>query len=454
MILYLRQRHGLLQNCLALLMGKPWLNSLTTALSIASPTRLDASRTASLLSPSPQIKSISSITLQEDEDLTNRMMQDAENDSEERISEEEKTKSASVKSNFLEVFELPDWLKLLKFKDHEVLQLVLRHPCIPTLGPNDEVEYVIELFRKEGVSLMRLRQMIMREPLTLKRRKQLEEMLRFYQDMGATRKECMKGLIQHPHMLRLSVDDVIRPRMQFLMDLGLSAIGGRRILRNFMNVLGFPINTSIASKLECFEKMGLPKESVLQMIERFPGILQKSVEQRVDSLLKLFASLEVNLSGNDLGLIFRKCPPILSSSVEHKIEPMLLFFRESGFSAEDIRTIATRHPSIFCLSLENQIKPKFDFAKDVLGKSPQDMARNSDLFTYSFEDRILWRIGMLQWAGKEYKSRSLGTLFGKSEKEFEGRFSAQEVADFKAKWNLLSGNEKLIRVVAETGNID
>ncbi|KAF8406425.1 hypothetical protein HHK36_008512 [Tetracentron sinense] len=137
-----------------------------------------------------------------------------------------------------------------------------------------------------------------------------------------------------------------------------------------------------------------------------------------------FLTLDLSASPEEsCGLILR-CPEILFSDVDFCLRPTLLYLRELGLeklnspttlnanllntriekfvakirfleslglSYEESARICARLPPIFGYSIENNLRPKFDYLVKEMKRSVEDLKRFPQYFAFSLEKRIVPR---------------------------------------------------------------
>jgi hypothetical protein len=133
--------------------------------------------------------------------------------------------------------------------------------------------------------------------------------------------------------------------------------------------------------------VGMTKEDVAKVIQTFPTIL---VEQNNDvSLMKdvvTYLRLVVEINDDDLPSIIRSFPATLLLDVDTNMIPVVSFLRDIG--VRNIGRFITRIPPILGYSVETDLRPKWNFLREVCQFDYFEVVRFPAYFSYPL-DRVI-----------------------------------------------------------------
>ncbi|KAL6005404.1 hypothetical protein ACLOJK_005971 [Asimina triloba] len=106
---------------------------------------------------------------------------------------------------------------------------------------------------------------------------------------------------------------------------------------------------------------------------------------------------------------------LLSCSVEDKFLPRLDFLQEVGFSYRDSVSMVRRFPQLFCLGIESNLQPKFNYFASEMGGQLEELKEFPQYFSFSLDRRIKPRHRLCAHKGVYF---SLPAMLKWSEKKF------------------------------------
>lgn len=337
--------------------------------------------------------------------------------------------------------EVPEWMLKLGLTRREALTVIQNSPTVRTLDTRIDIQESIEEFMRHGFTKENLKRMLKREALVLVRAERLDPLWDFFKSYEMTEEMFVRKVVQQPMILKYSVENVLKPGVQFFLDSGMTHVGIQKILTKRPTMLVLSVKDNLEPTVRYYENLGLTRADVMRMVSIFPAIVQYSVQsntQRTVDVLK-----ENGFSSRDVAMVFRKFPGVMSYSIESKVLPLIYFVREVGGSEVHVKNLLTTQPNIVGLSLNKQIKLKFWIASDVLKRPLDEIFGGCRYFTYSLEDRILFRLGFYLRHELQIQNRTLSYLFNLSEKLFEDAHGPVNVEEFREEWVLLTREQKL-----------
>jgi mTERF len=128
--------------------------------------------------------------------------------------------------------------------------------------------------------------------------------------------------------------------------------------------------------------------SVLQL---YPALLRTDVEQ-MRNVVSYLTSLEV--AEDNLGIIFRSFPVLLTLDIEHDMEPVVAFLQSIGVS--NVGRFVSRLPPILGYSVENELRPKYEYLASISSDARFKITKFPAYFSYPLERVIKSRFEYLR----------------------------------------------------------
>ncbi|KAH9320124.1 hypothetical protein KI387_021893 [Taxus chinensis] len=124
----------------------------------------------------------------------------------------------------------------------------------------------------------------------------------------------------------------------------------------------------------------VPLRNIKRAIFRRPRLLGCSVKEQLRPTLYFLQRLGITQVD--------KYSFLLSCSVEDKFIPRLDFIQSLGLSYDDAASMFVRFPVIFNYSIDGNLKPKFNYLMEDMGRNVDDLRKFPQYFAYSLEKRI------------------------------------------------------------------
>ncbi|GMH41154.1 hypothetical protein BSKO_09064 [Bryopsis sp. KO-2023] len=237
-----------------------------------------------------------------------------------------------------------------------------------------------------------------------------------------------------------SAEETVRPALQFLIELGVSHTDLERMVIRFPKTLTFSVKTNMVPKVEYYRSLGLTDANIVSMVKMLPQLLCYKLETNIRPGIEYLKGL--GLHEEDVLKVIVKYPALLGLSLTQNMEPTLGFFLSQGASKEKVALLVKRIPSVIGLSLEYNIRPKFCFASEVLEKSVEEIFSCPTYFSLSLQDRILFRVAVLDFLGVDFRKPAIRTLFLTASWEFKQDYGKEEVELFETWWGTLDKEQK------------
>jgi len=165
-----------------------------------------------------------------------------------------------------------------------------------------------------------------------------------------------------------------------------------RMVAAFPNVLLLNVSTQVVPVVNYLcDEIGVWEDDVPRVLESFPALLQTDIS-RIDNVVKFMRSLDV--SDDSLGPIFRAFPALLTLDVKEDMEKVVEFLRSIGIT--NIGRFVTRLPPVLGYSVENELRPKWEYLTNVCRFDKFEIVRFPAYFSYPFERVIKTRYEYLR----------------------------------------------------------
>ena len=185
------------------------------------------------------------------------------------------------------------------------------------------------------------------------------------QSDSQTTKRIAKLLLSHPPLFLLSVEDNLRPRMEYLRNV----VGSKALIQQCLHrpsnagILALSIDTNLQRTVEFLQSRQAD-------VARHPAILGLSLENNLIPKVEYLDAIDCTLTER----ILAKAPVVFSLSLQDNLIPKLHFLRTAVWDDEArcVKEICV-YPSILTLSLERNIRPTVQFYTDVCGVPPPQL---------------------------------------------------------------------------------
>ena len=131
------------------------------------------------------------------------------------------------------------------------------------------------------------------------------------------------------------------------------------------SVLGFSIEEYLRPKVQWLEDLGLKQHQVVKTVSRFPALLSYSIERNLD--LKLAWFLDLGLSKFQIAKMIVAYPSLLSLSLEDNLKRKAQWFMDLGLSQDEVAEVIVVFPPFLAYSVDKNLEPKRVLLQKVLG---------------------------------------------------------------------------------------
>lgn len=353
----------------------------------------------------------------------------------------------SVKSLFLPAPKVDLHLNalehILDLQQKQVMHVVRKYPEYLVEGMGGTLSHFLESFSQGGHEPVAVQNMVIKHPQILGRVKQFESISSYFiERLQCSQAQVMAAFIKYPQLVGACLENQIKPKVLHFEGLGLSKAQILAILIAHPETMCSLVQQDVLLQIDKFHALGISEENVAKIIRGCPLLLFRNFEscilEKLDWLeMKMFFRKETALKA------LVNHPRIFPASLE-TWKSTCEFYLDSGMSRIELSHFMKRCPKLLSRKKEG-MEEKFQFAKTVLKKGSLEVLRSVRYFTYSFENRILFRAALTGCAGKDITKPSFRDLLDPSDADFRKRFPEGEYEKFRARWNQMTKEEKLDR---------
>ncbi|KAJ4834300.1 hypothetical protein Tsubulata_034313, partial [Turnera subulata] len=173
------------------------------------------------------------------------------------------------------------------------------------------------------------------------------------ESLGVKRSLWPKILCHHPSILSFSRQK-IEATVTFLLDMGVSAKDIGKVLYRCPQMFSFSIDDKLRPMVEYFTSFGV---DVAILLRRNPQLFKLSIESNFNHVTQYF--LAKGFSVEELGAMISSCGSFYWYSLAKNLAPKWEFFLTMGYPREQL----VKFPHYFSYSLEERIKPRYYIVK-------------------------------------------------------------------------------------------
>ena len=201
-------------------------------------------------------------------------------------------------------------------------------------------------------------------------RPKLEEFL--CKEVGLDTWQVAKMIATFPPVLHLSIDEKLKPTVEWIKGLGLSQSQVAKVIATCPQVLSLSIEANLKPTVEWIKGLGLSQSQVAKVIATFPPVLCLSIEANLKPTVEWVKGL--GLSQSQVAKVILQRPQVLGYSVEANLKPTVDWIQGLGLSQSQVAKVIARFPPVLGFSIEANLKPTVEWIKG-LGLSQSQVAK-------------------------------------------------------------------------------
>lgn len=250
----------------------------------------------------------------------------------------------------------------LGFKEKDLEKLMLQSEeqlfSKPVSKIISRVEYLKSELGLEGTSLVRI---VSKDPqILLQRNRHSIPRCRYLTHLGLDTQELASVLSKQPSILHLSVQNSLKPRVDYFRhELGIASEDLAKVITRNPAVLTFSVEDQIAPRVEFLKDLGISHENVAKLILRHPQTLQYSfdgIKEHVDFLAK-----DCKMNDEEVAKTISRLNTFFSLSLEDNLRPKYEYLIDE---LGGTKQTAISFPAYWSLALDTRIKPRHRFMEE------------------------------------------------------------------------------------------
>jgi len=220
------------------------------------------------------------------------------------------------------------------------------------------VEYLKSELGLEGTSLVKI---VSKDPqILLQRNRHSIPRCRYLTHLGLDTQALASVLSKQPSILHLSVQNSLKPRVNYFRhELGIASEDLAKVITRNPAVLTFSVEDQIAPRVEFLKNLGISHENVAKLILRHPQTLQYSfdgIKEHVDFLAK-----DCNMNDEEVAKTISRLNTFFSLSLEDNLRPKYEYLIDE---LGGTKQTAISFPAYWSLALDTRIKPRHRFMEE------------------------------------------------------------------------------------------
>ncbi|CAM8891504.1 unnamed protein product [Rhodiola kirilowii] len=235
--------------------------------------------------------------------------------------------------------------------------------------------------------------------------------------IGVARREIGNVLTRYPEILGMRVGRVIKPFVEYLESLGIPKLAVARLIEKRPHILGFGLEQKVKPNVESLLNYNVRESSLASVVAQYPEIIGLDLKLKLANQLNFLNSI-LDLSPQEFGRVVEKMPQVVSLS-NKPTQKHIDFFKDCGFSNEQVKQMVVGCPQILALNIDI-MKVSFGYFQAEMNRTLEDLVTFPAFFTYGLESTIKPRNRHVTKRGLKC---SLAWLLNCSDEKFEERMN-------------------------------
>ena len=200
----------------------------------------------------------------------------------------------------------------------------------------------------------------------------LKPKLQWLSQIGLSKSQVAKAVAACPKVLGYRIEQNLKPTVQWLLDLGLNKTQVAKVVATNPAILGYSIEQNLKPTVRWLMDLGLSKPQIAKAVATSPATLGYSIEQNLKPTVQWL--LDLGLSKAQVAKTVATFPAILGYSIEQNLKPTVQWLLDLGLSKTQVVKIVASTPQIVGYSIEHNLKPTVQWLLDV-GLSNSQIAK-------------------------------------------------------------------------------
>ena len=200
----------------------------------------------------------------------------------------------------------------------------------------------------------------------------LKPKLQWLSQLGLSKSQVAKAVAAFPKVLGYRIERNLKPTVQWLLDFGLNKTQVAKAVATNPAILGYSIEQNLKPTVQWLQDLGLSQTQVAKAVATFPAILGCSVEQNLKPTVQWL--LDLGLNKTQVAKALATSPAILGYSIEQNLKPTVHWLQDLGLSQTQVAKAVATFPAILGCSVEQNLKPTVQWLLD-LGLNKTQVAK-------------------------------------------------------------------------------
>ena len=217
----------------------------------------------------------------------------------------------------------------------------------------------------------------------------LRPKLQWLSQLGLSKSQVAKAVAAFPKVLGYRIEQNLKPTVQWLLDLGLNKTQVAKAVATSPAILGCSIEQNLKPTVQWLLDLGLNKIQVAKIVAIKPQILGCSIELNLKPTVQWL--LDLGLSKAQIAKVVATNPATLGRSIEQNLKLTVQWLLDLGLSKAQVAKAVATHPAILGCSIEQNLKPTVRWLLDLgLNKTQvaKAVATNPAILGYSIEQNL------------------------------------------------------------------
>ena len=217
----------------------------------------------------------------------------------------------------------------------------------------------------------------------------LKPKLQWLSQLGLSKSQVAKAVAAFPKFLGCRIEQNLKPTVQWLLDLGLSKTQVAKAVATHPAILGCSIEENLKPTVQWLLDLGLSKAQIAKVVATNPATLAYSIELNLKPTVQWL--LDMGLSKAQVAKAVATFPAILGCSIELNLKPTVQWLLDLGLSKAQIAKVVATNPATLGRSIEQILKLTVQWLLD-LGLSKAQVAKavatHPAILGYSMEQNL------------------------------------------------------------------
>lgn len=232
-------------------------------------------------------------------------------------------------------------------------------------------------------------------------RQRLHKWLSFFlsSEVGMDHNQLRKMILDRPQLLSYKLSNIQATTSYFLDELGLTSYEYTKLLNKYPSILMYSIDNRLRPIVEFLQNEcgGGETTSWRKIVYTYPHIFSHSIEKRLQPKVKFLCNgNNLGLNRSELSQVAAHFPPLLWVSEENTQSKLDFLSDALDLSTAELRTIVVTYPQVLGLSLDKNLKPKTEFFLD--DASSNNTTFNCGLSKRQLKEFVLYQPALLAYS--------------------------------------------------------